>query len=390
MLLDSLKNYIHDHRCTMLCAGPMSKNCVDAAIELANTHAVPMVLVASRRQIEAEDLGSGYVNNWSTERFAEYVLERDKTGHIILARDHGGPWQNTFEIDRKLGLRQAMESAKKSFQVDIESGFELIHIDPSIDIFTQPSPDQVLERIYELYEFCLNTAAKHNRKIAFEVGTEEQNGAVNDLESLAYVLDHVENFCRKNKFPKPLFVVAQIGTKVMETCNTGSLDSSFRVDGEMPAEIQVPRTIELCNRFGIMLKEHNTDYMSDETLSWHPKLGIHAANVAPEFGVTETRALVDLLSTHGLKNLAEDFLHIAYESKKWQKWMLPQTGATDQDRAVIAGHYVFSDPRVEDIKQKAQAQLAGKKIDLDGHLKEKVKTALLRYLKNFNLMGRRL
>ena len=32
-----------------------------------------------------------------------------------MARDHGGPWQNTFEIEKKLSLSKAIESAKKSF-----------------------------------------------------------------------------------------------------------------------------------------------------------------------------------------------------------------------------------------------------------------------------------
>ena len=30
-------------------------------------------------------------------------------------------------------------------------------------------------------------------------------------------------------------------------------------------------------------------------MQWHPRLGIHAANVAPEFGVAETRALINIL-----------------------------------------------------------------------------------------------
>ena len=48
--------------------------------------------------------------------------------------------------------------------------------------------------------------------------------------------------------------------------------------------------IEICNRYDIFKKEHNTDYLSDEALQWHPRFGIHAANVAPEFGVAETKA----------------------------------------------------------------------------------------------------
>ena len=37
------------------------------------------------------------------------------------------------------------------------------------------------------------------------------------------------------------------------------------------------------------------DYLSNQSLSLHPKLGIHAANVAPEFGVVETKGLIEIL-----------------------------------------------------------------------------------------------
>ena len=126
MIKEKLIRFMNSRRCTLLGVGPMSKNCVDAAIELSNDHEIPLMLIASRRQIDAEEFGGGYVNNWSTERFAEYVIKNDRKGKIILARDHGGPWQNDFEKEQKLSLRNAMESAKRSFRIDIESGFEKI------------------------------------------------------------------------------------------------------------------------------------------------------------------------------------------------------------------------------------------------------------------------
>ena len=98
----------------------------------------------------------------------------------------------------------------------------------------------------------------------------------------------------------------------METRNVGSFDSPLRVTNEIPAEIQVPKMIQICNEHGIFMKEHNTDYLSDDALKWHPRLGIHAANVAPEFGVVETRALISLLETNGLNELAENFFKIIF------------------------------------------------------------------------------
>ena len=279
-----------------------------------------------------------------------------------------------------------MDSAKASFKADIDAGFQIIHIDPSVDIHGKPDVDEVLERIFDLYEFCWSHAQKLHREIIFEIGTEEQSGSTNTQEELDYTLNEVQKFCERNKFPKPSFVVIQAGTRVMETRNVGSFDAPIRVADELPAEIQLPKMIEICNRYGIFMKEHNTDYLSDEGLQWHPRLGIHAANVAPEFGVAETRALVSVLEENGLSILAERFLKIAYDSKKWDKWMLKDTKATDRDRGVIAGHYVFSKPEFVELKADAAKKLAKKNIDLDAYLKQQVKNSIMRYLKNFRLV----
>lgn len=388
MIKEKLKRFMGSRRCTLLGVGPMSKNCVDAAIELSNDHEIPLMLIASRRQIEAEEFGGGYVNNWSTERFAEYVLENDRKGKIILARDHGGPWQSNFEKEQKLSLRNAMESAKKSFRIDIESGFEMIHIDPSIDIYGELSVDETLLRLFELYEFCWSVAEQEKRKIIFEIGTEEQNGSNQSQFDLEYVVSETNKFCKKNNLPVPTFVVIQTGTKVMETKNTGTLDNPFRIQGELPAEIQIPKILDMCNRNNIFLKQHNTDYLSDEALAWHPKLGIHSANVAPEFGVAETLAFIEILKKYKLNDLIEKFAKLSYESKKWRKWMMPETKAGEKEKIVIAGHYVFADPEFVEIKLHAKTELQKHNIDLDEHLKSKVKKSIMRYLINFRLVRR--
>ena len=386
MIHQRLESFLKKRRCTLLGVGPMSVNCVDAAIELANEHEVPILLIASRRQIDSEEFGGGYVNNWTTAEFARYVIDRDKKGKVLLARDHGGPWQNSKEKDAKLSLRQAMESAKSSYRADLEAGFQVLHIDPSVDVHGQPDVDEVLDRVFDLYEFCWSQAQQLRQEVIFEIGTEEQSGSTNTQEELDYTLNAVQQFCKKNHLPQPSFVVIQCGTRVMETRNVGSFDTPVRVADELPAEIQLPKMIEICKRYSILMKEHNTDYLSDEALQWHPRLGIHAANVAPEFGVAETRTLVSVLEDNGLSKLAERFLQLAYDSGKWDKWMLNNTRATDRERSIIAGHYVFSKPECVELKAEASRELAHKGIELEQHLKQQVKQSILRYLRNFRLV----
>ena len=69
-------NYLNNRRATLLAVGPMSKNCVDATIEIANEKKVPIMIIASRRQIDSKELGGGYVNNWNTRKFSSYVKKK--------------------------------------------------------------------------------------------------------------------------------------------------------------------------------------------------------------------------------------------------------------------------------------------------------------------------
>lgn len=381
----SLQKYLNNYRknksCTLLCIGPMSKNCVDATIELADQYKSPLTLIASRRQIDSEKFGGGYVENWTTKQFANYVREKDKNKNIILARDHGGPWQNEYEKKQNFKLKDAMQSAKESYQADIDAGFQSLHIDPSIDIHEDPNNNQILERIYELYDFCWSYAQKKNLDIIFEIGTEEQSGANSAKEDLEHTLECMKKFCKSNKMPFPAFVVIQAGTKVMETKNIGSFDSPVRIENQLPPEIQIPKMIEICNKYEIFMKEHNTDYLSTESLIWQPRLGIHAANVAPEFGVSETRSFINILEKGGHKDLLKNFIKISYESMKWKKWMLENSNANELDKAIIAGHYVFSTEAFIEIKNEAKNRID----NLDYILKESIKSSILRYMNAFNL-----
>ena len=69
-------NSIVKSKKTLLGVGPMSINCVDASIELANYHDVPIMLIASRRQIDSKEFGGGYVNNWDTKNFSDYIKKK--------------------------------------------------------------------------------------------------------------------------------------------------------------------------------------------------------------------------------------------------------------------------------------------------------------------------
>lgn len=387
MIPKIFNRYLKDRKATLLAVGPMSKNCVEATIEIANEKNVPIMMIASRRQIDSKEFGGGYVNNWDTKKFSNYVKKKDKNKLITLCRDHGGPWQNSLEIKKKFNSIEAMNSAKRSYMKDIDSGFKIIHIDTCLSLNgIEKSKKKTLDRLFELYKFCSNYAKKKNKNIFFEIGTEEQSGTTNTQKELEETLHKTINFCKKNKLKKPTFVVIQSGTRVMEMRNVGTFEAPFRVENEIPAEIQIPKMIEICKKYNVLMKAHNTDYLSNEALNCYPRLGISAANIAPEFGVIESKKILEIMVALKLKSLRNSFIKLSLDSNKWKKWMTKDSKANDYEKAVISGHYVFSEKKFLEIKKNLVKILKEKNQNLDKILKKEIKDSILRYLYNFNLI----
>ena len=388
ILKKKINDLIVNKNSTMLGVGPMSKNVVDTAIDIANKYRVPIMLIASRRQIECKALGGGYCNNWSTEEFSKYVKKKDKYNQIILSRDHGGPWQGDPLYEKKSTISQSMINAKKSFKVDIENGFKIIHIDPSVTFSKKPIPKKIiLKRLFELYEFVSNYAKKMNTEILIEIGTEEQSGGTGTYESLDQLLKEVKNYTKKKKLIAPTFVVVQSGTKVMETKNVGSFESPIRIMNEIPVEVQIFKVLEVCKKHEIFMKEHNADYLTNDSLKWHPKIGIHATNVAPEFGVEETKALLEYFKLHNDKLSEKKFINLAFKSNKWKKWKINKKQKKKHiNKPIIAGHYIFSS---QPFKKLLKHFLKKNKLNektIDTFLKKNIKRSIMRYVKNFNLI----
>ncbi len=173
----------------------------------------------------------------------------------------------------------------------------------------------------------------------------------------------------------------------MERKNIGSFEAPIRVENEIPVEIQLLKMIEICNKNKVYMKEHNADYLTNESLSWHPRLGIHSANVAPEFGVCETVNIVENLRKNKMKDLLNEFIYLCVKSKKWEKWAINKNEITDLEKTLICGHYLFSNPEFLKIKKELSYFLKKKKIDLDKLLKNEIKKSIKRYMKNFRLIN---
>jgi hypothetical protein len=242
----------------------------------------------------------------------------------------------------------------------------------------------ILDRIFELYEHVVTYAKIKNKEISIELGTEEQSGSFMDTVIFENFLEQIQSFCSKNKFQLPLFVVVQTGTKVMENRNVGLFETG---DSNEKNELisKIKDSIRLTNKFGILAKEHNADYLNFENLSLRPLLGIKAANVAPEFGYIETTAFMKFLKDFGTSDDFEQFIEIVNKSDSLKKWLSPNSNLSSIEKAQIAGHYCYSNPEVIEIKERLKSYLLKKNIDLNIQLKKSIHNSVDLYSKAFGL-----
>lgn len=377
----ALRTFAARKRCSLLFLGPMSQNVVDVAIELANEFDFPLALIASRRQIEAHELGGGYVNGWSTESFTQYVRRRDVGGRIVLERDHGGPWQGGADAEHDMSLPDAMSAARLSYQVDIQCGIDILHIDPN----RGPSGTVVdmgtfVERTVELLEFCVAVAraSGRSRPLTFEIGSDEGVMASACPSEIEGMYASVRTHCKRLGIAPPLFMAIPTGTLVRERSNVGPLERSIAQHGDIDTGSSLACLLRVLHSKGALVKEHNGDYLSDAMLKWHGQSSIDAINVAPQLGVAESLCLVGVLRSHGLTRLLDRFIEIALASRKWERWLLPESVADDLERAIISGHYIFSSDSYRSLKEEAVDACVRRGLDLEQTLRCAVRREIIR------------
>jgi tagatose-1,6-bisphosphate aldolase non-catalytic subunit AgaZ/GatZ len=391
---------------TLLGIGPMSEVVIRATFELARDMEFPVLLIASRNQIDSAELGGGYVMGWEQSTFSEdvskIVSEVGFDGLLYLCRDHGGPWQRDNERYGKLPPEEAMRRAKLSYLADLEAGFNVLHIDPTRDPHCQETVPMrtVIARTLELMEYTQEQAQRLDMSaVSYEVGTEETAGGLISPDAFERFIAELLRELDRRHLPRPAFIVGQTGTLVKMDSNVGHFD---------PENTQ--KLCEMAREYGLGFKEHNADYLPLDILEMHPDLGITGANVAPEFGSVETRALLDLAKQEDRaisegadlepSNFATLIQRAALECGRWKKWLVKEHAhLTTKDIAeaperldevtVVCGHYVFNREGIRAARRKLYDNLIALKIN-DSPVRnvvDAVKESMVKYVDAFNLKG---
>lgn len=392
-------------KATMIGIGPMSNTLIKASMLLAKEKDFPLMFIASRNQVDADELGGGYVCSWNQERFAKAIKEvADEVGYdglYYLCRDHGGPWQRDNERNAHLPEEEAMKLGKQSYLFDLENGFDLLHIDPTKDPYTVGKVidmDVNINRTIELIEYVETERKNRNLpEISYEVGTEETNGGLTSSDNYEKFIQKLTTRLDEKNLPHPAFIVGNTGTLTRLTENVGHVDSTA-----------CKELSSIAKKYHVGLKEHNGDYLDDAILLEHPALGVTAMNVAPEFGTVETQSYLklieveDRLNKQGLiktvSKLGEALREESVNSGRWKKWMVDGKESLAAEEIFkdaeltrliteISGHYTFNNDRVKAEIAQLYKNLAESGIDGERYVINQIKDSIDHYVKCFNLQG---
>lgn len=306
---------------TLFAACPNSLSVIRASFRAAKRNNAPIYFATTLNQVDCD---GGYTGMTQAE-FTK-VLRREAeavhyTGQYVVAIDHGGPWLKDKQSIERWDTERAMNGVKKSYEAAILAGYDLIHVDPTVDIFLPKGQiidiHVVAKRTVELILHAENFRKAHNiAPISYEVGTEEVHGGLADPTTFDTFLHDLKAGLKEVGLEDvwPCFIVGKVGTDL----HTTTFDPE--VARSLTAKVRP---------YGSYIKGHYTDDVSNP--EEYPVSGMGAANVGPEFTMNEYDALAELEEEEKkqfeegkvaqLSHITDVLWQKVYESGRWKKWL---------------------------------------------------------------------
>jgi D-tagatose-1,6-bisphosphate aldolase subunit GatZ/KbaZ len=306
---------------TIFAACPNSIAVIKASLRAAKRNNAPIKFAATLNQVDSDGGYTGLTQQQFVKTIRQEANSINFTGPVIVAIDHGGPWLKDVHSREQWSLEATTQAVKESFEAAIEAGYDLIHVDPTIDI-TLPkgeiiSIDTVANRTVELIAHAEKFRRAHGfERIAYEVGTEEVHGGLADMAVFNRFLELLKSGLAQCGLRDvwPCFVVGKVGTDL----HTTTFDP-----------LVARQLTKIVSAYGSTIKGHYSDNVSNP--EDYPVSGMGAANVGPEFTEQEYNGLMELCTleekleaagkvakSSGLKLILWDAV---VASGRWRKWL---------------------------------------------------------------------
>ena len=380
---------------TIFAACPNSLSVIKASLRSAKRANAPIKFAATLNQV---DLDRGYTG-MNQKEFVQTIKEQARlinfTGPVIVAVDHGGPWLKDIQKTEGWSLEKAMDWVKKSFEASVAAGYDLIHVDPTVDA-TLPKGeiidiDVVVKRTVELITHTEKFRRENGYdRIAYEVGTEEVHGGLADMSVFTRFLNGLKAGLKNEGLEDvwPCFVVGKVGTDLHTTL----------FDPEVAKQLTAAAA-----PFGSVIKGHYSDFVDNPYD--YPKSGMGAANIGPEFTENEYDGLMELsIIEQSLfkqemiaktSNIKEVLWAAVIASNRWQKWLTDEENKEDfyankkerQEWLIKTGcRYIWENPEVLVARNRLYENVNNSGVDAETVLLSAIEKGMDKYFFNFNLI----
>lgn len=381
---------------TIFAACPNSLTVIRAALKSAKRCDAPIKFAATLNQVDVDGGYTGLTQSQFVKTIRLHARSLNVTSPVIVAIDHGGPWLKDVHRQENWSYAQTMEAVKKSFEAAIEAGYDLIHVDPTIDI-TLPkgdiiSIDVVAERTIELIVHTEKFRRENKYpRIAYEVGTEEVHGGLADMSVFTRFLELLKQGLKQNGLEDvwPCFVVGKVGTDL----HTTTFDASVAM-----------QLTEVAKKYGSLIKGHYSDNVTNPEA--YPASGMGAANIGPEFTEMEYDSLMELEQIQKMLfeegkiaktvEMKKALWEAVIKSGRWQKWLNADEDPNDfyansidrQEWLIKTGcRYIWENPEVAASRARLYQNLGSQGIDTSALVESTIERAMDRYFYKFNLVG---
>ena len=379
---------------TLLAACPNSEAVLEAAVKTAALNHAPMLFAATLNQVDLDGGYTGWTPAAFVERIHTFAQKYRWDGPLYPCLDHGGPWLKDRDTLSHLSFEETMSNVKHTLEACLEAGYQLLHIDPTVDRSLPPGEPVPVEVVVKRTVELIRHAERFRQAgglppVAYEVGTEEVHGGLVEFQRFEQFLGELRRGLQVEGLEQawPCFVVAQVGTDL----HTTYFDPQA-----------ARRLYQTLSPLGSLVKGHYSDWV--ENPEDYPATGMGGANVGPEFTAAEYLALRDLVRKEtalcrtqpgtASAGFMEALEQAVVDSGRWKKWLQPEEKGLEFQALVsdrrewlvqTGARYIWTQPSVKEARQRLYHNLAGVMPDPHVYVIDRIAGAMDRYVNAFGL-----
>jgi D-tagatose-1,6-bisphosphate aldolase subunit GatZ/KbaZ len=262
---------------TLFAACQNSVTVIKAALRSAKRCNAPIIFAATLNQVDSNRGYTGLNQSEFVKLIKKEAASLNMTGPVLVAVDHGGPWLKDEHRLKNLDYEETMRLVKQSMIDALKAGYDLLHVDPTIDVRLKKGEiiniEAVVNRTIDIIDHVERYRRANNLPaVSYEVGTEEVHGGLADMDTFRKFLKLLKKGLADAGYKDvwPCFIVGKVGTDLHTTLFDPIVAKTLTIEAA---------------KFGSVIKGHYSDNVTNP--EQYPLSGMGGANVGPEFTENE-------------------------------------------------------------------------------------------------------